>query len=110
MAEVLNKQYSSVFTEGDTSSTPHMDDSPYPNMPHIKVTTKGVKSLLQKLNPKKAIGPDLVPTRILKDYADDITTPILQLIYQQSLDTGVVPDDWKMAKMLLQSLRKVTGR
>ena len=97
-AEVLNKQYSSVFTDEDTSSIPHMDDSPYPNMPHIKVTTKGVKSLLQKLNPKKAIGPDLVPTRILKDYADDIA-PILQLIYQQSLDTGVVPDDWKMANV-----------
>ena len=50
-AEVLNKQYSSVFTEEDTSSIQHMDDSPYLNMPHIKVTTRGVKSLLQKLNP-----------------------------------------------------------
>ena len=67
-------------------------------MLHIKVTTKVVESLLQKLSLNKAIGPDLVPARILKDYTDDIA-PILQLIYQQSLDIGIVPDDWKMANV-----------
>ena len=40
----------------------------------------------------------MVPTRILRDYADDIA-PILQSIFQQSLDTGMVPEDWKKANV-----------
>ena len=69
-----------------------MNESPYPNMPNIKVATKGVTCLQPKLNPKTAIALDLVPTRILKDYADDIP-PFLQIIYQQSFDTGKVLGD-----------------
>ena len=98
-AEVLNKQYSGVYTNENLTSVPNMGPSPYTSMPNIKVTTKGVKNLLQKLNPKKAIGPDLVPTRILKDYAEDIA-PMLQLIFQQSLDSGIVPSDWKTANVV----------
>lgn len=55
-------------------------------------------NLLQKLNPKKAVSPDVVLTRILKDHAEAIT-PVLQVIYQQSLDTRVVPRDWKRANI-----------
>ena len=47
----------------------------------------------------KAIGPDLLPTRILKEYCGDIA-PILTLILQQSLDSGVVPKDWKTANVV----------
>ena len=67
-------------------------------MKSIKVSENGVCSLLQKLNPKKAIGPDMVPTVILKEYAT-VLAPIFQVIFQQSLDTGQVPDDWKKANI-----------
>ena len=40
----------------------------------------------------------MVPTTILKDYSQEIA-PILQAIFQQSLDTGEVPDDWKKANI-----------
>ena len=73
-AGVLNAQYSSVYTDENLDSIPEMGNSPFSGMPHIKVTTKGVLNLLRKLNPKKAIGPDLVPTRILRDYADDFAS------------------------------------
>ena len=67
-------------------------------MPRIQVTCEGVVKLLSKLNPKKAIGPDRVPTFILRDYAE-LIAPILRIIFQQSLDTGEVPDDWKSANI-----------
>ena len=67
-------------------------------MSKIRVTVNGVKNLLLKQNPKKALGPDLVPTRALRDYADEIA-PVLQTIFQQSLDTGDVPDDWRKANV-----------
>ena len=39
-------------------------------MENITIRHTGVIKLLKFLNPKKAIGPDLVPTTILKQYAD----------------------------------------
>jgi hypothetical protein len=35
---------------------------------------------------------------ILKELATDIS-PLLQLIFQKSLDTGVVPEDWRIANV-----------
>ena len=90
-AQVLNAQYTSVFREEDISNIPDLGHNPYLSMSKISVTVNGVKNLLLKLNPKKALGPDIVPTRVLRDYADEIA-PILQTIFQQSLDTGDVPD------------------
>ena len=97
-AQILNAQYASVFQDEGKSKPPDLGNSPYPSMPKIDVSIEGVKKLLLRLNPKKAVGPDMVPTHILRDYADDIA-PILQSIFQQSLDTGMVPEDWKKANV-----------
>ena len=97
-AGVLNAQYTNVFQDEDEASIPDLGPSPCPSMPTIKVTENGVKKLLHNLNPKKAVGPDKVPTSILRDYADEVA-PILQTIFQQSLDTGAVPEDWKKANV-----------
>jgi hypothetical protein len=40
----------------------------------------------------------MVPTRILKEFADTLS-PMLTAIFQQSLDTGEVPNDWKEANI-----------
>jgi hypothetical protein len=50
------------------------------------------------LNPYKAQGPDNLSPRILKELTDEIS-PLLQLIYTQSLDTGEVPADWRTANV-----------
>ena len=85
-------------SDEDHDNMPSMGASPYPPMAGIRVSVNWVKTLLQKLNARKAIGPDLVPTRLLKDFADDIA-PILRVIFQQSLDSGQVPEDWKKANI-----------
>ena len=69
-------QYASIFQGEGKSEPPDLGNSPYPSMTKIDVSVEGVKKLLLRLNPKKAVGPDIVPTRILRDYADDIA-PIL---------------------------------
>ena len=97
-AQILNNQYSSVFIDDDHDIMPSMGASPYPPMAGIRVSVNGVKTLLQKLNARKAIGPDLLPMRLLKDFADEIA-PILRVIFQQSLDTGKVPEVWKKANI-----------
>jgi len=95
-AEILSRQYDSVFTDEDMVNVPDLGDSPYPDMPEVEVTLLGVQKLLQGINPAKACGPDQIPCRILKDYAIEIS-PILQIIFNQSLATGQVPTDWRTA-------------
>ena len=68
-------------------------------MPEIKVTCEGVRKLLQKLNPGKSCGPDLLPARVLKELASDISS-FLTAIFQKSLDTGYVPKDWRSANVM----------
>ena len=98
-ADTLSYQYSSVFKRDDHRPQPKMNSLKYPSMKKIKVSVKGVQAQLDKLNPKKAIGPDNVPTSMLKNHSD-IFAPILQSIFQKSIDSGVVPSDWKKANVV----------
>jgi len=66
--EVLNKQYSSVFTDEDTSNTPDLSPSPYPPYLTSPSPRKGWThnhTLLETLNPPKASGPDNIHPQIL---------------------------------------------
>jgi hypothetical protein len=94
--EILNAQFQSVYTREDISSMPDMGPSPYPNMERIRVSNNGVLKLLRDLDPYKAAGPDNIPPFILKEAADEVSW-ILTSLFQQSLDTGIVPNDWKEA-------------
>jgi hypothetical protein len=57
-----------------------------------------VEKLLLNLKPNKAAGPDDIPPRILKDTAE-IIAPILTVIFQKSIDSGILPTDWKNANI-----------
>ncbi|MCG8078585.1 MAG: reverse transcriptase family protein, partial [Candidatus Thiodiazotropha taylori] len=97
-AEAINTQYTSQFTREPDGNLPDIDSEPVPAMPDIKFTVPGIEKLLNNLNPSKASGPDLLPTRILKMIASEIA-PILCAIYQQSYNTGQVPYDWRQANI-----------
>ena len=70
-----------------------------PDMPNITIDINGVTKLLQKINPSKAAGPDLLPMRVLTEAASALA-PYLCFIFQQSIDTGIVPADWKHANIV----------
>ena len=98
-ANILNHQYHSVFTREDPSSaTPDPDGTPLPDMDNITVTEQGVKKLLQKSNPQKATGPDMIPAQILREYSEELA-PILTIVFNRTLQTGCVPEDWKQANV-----------
>ena len=52
--------------------------------------------MLRGLNPHKATGPDDMSCRLLKEYANEIA-PVIQLLYQASINQGTLPSDWKTA-------------
>ena len=65
-AEILSKQFKSVFTVKDTSTTPDRGTSPYPSIPDIVITLNGVRNLLLKSDVNKSIGPDNIHAAVLK--------------------------------------------
>ena len=98
VAKALNSQYTSQFTREPSGCLPDMEGQPVSSMPDIQFTVPGIEKLLRNLNPSLASGPDLVPSRILKLASQEIA-PILCTIYQQSFNTGQVPQDWQQANV-----------
>lgn len=62
----------------------------------MTISCDGVSKQFGKLNPSKASGPDELPPRLLKTVAEEIS-PALTLLFQQSINSGVVPDQWRRA-------------
>lgn len=51
---------------------------------------------LRKLDVKKGAGPDQIPTSFLKEYADELSKPLL-LLFNESMETGIFADCWKLS-------------
>ena len=60
------------------------------------VTSLWISKLLLQLKPHKASGPDRIPNRVLKELAWELA-PLLTALYNQSLASGTIPDDWSRA-------------
>ena len=98
-ASTLSNQFQSVFTIEDHNSVPSLHSIHHISaMPAISISTKGICNLLCNLDASKAMGPDRISPYILKYCAAEIS-PILQLIFTQSLDTGQLPSDWLRANI-----------
>ena len=65
-------------------------------MEDIAVTKDGVTKLLKGLNPSKALGPDELHPRVLKELATELG-PLFAHLFQQSIDTGEIPKHWTLA-------------
>ena len=61
-------------------------------------STNEVFSLLNKLKKSKAVGLDKISSRLIRECADLICKPLCY-IFNQSLNVGVFPDDWKCARV-----------
>lgn len=113
-ATVLNQQFQSVFSSKsplslaslckmkllDASDKPGLNESGQhiPKMPDIKVSSNGIEKLLAKLDPHKASGPDQIKPLLLKTLSKELA-PILEVIFQKSLDAGSIPTPWKSANV-----------
>ena len=97
-AEVLNTQFQSVFTQDPDGDPPSKGPSPHPQMPSFQIGVAGITKLIKGLNIHKAAGPDLINGRLLKECCD-ACAPILQLIFQRSLESGTIPNDWRNANV-----------
>ena len=99
-ANLLNRQFSSVFSNPDPKITPTLSEhTKLPPMQKIKVVRAGVLKLLKNVKENKATGPDGIPGKILKTCAEELAE-VYRVLFQASLDQGVVPEDWKDASIV----------
>ena len=98
-ANILNSQFQSVFTRETPLTEDHKASQEFPDIADVRFTVNGVKKLLENLDPSKAVGPDEIPPRVLKELASDIA-PVLTEIFNRSYQTGVMPDDWRKANVV----------
>ena len=97
-ANICNRQFQSAFTREGGSDPPSKGASPFSPMGDITVNPKGVAKLLDGLNVHKAPGPDGLNARVLKECSNEIS-PILALIFNETLARGHVPDEWRQANV-----------
>ncbi|XP_062605835.1 uncharacterized protein LOC134267643 [Saccostrea cucullata] len=104
-ANILNGQFFSVFIkEEKIDNIP--DKGPVatgpitiPGHECYQHQSGGIRKLLAGLNPYKATGPNNVPCRLLREFADEIT-PVFQLLFQASVNQVTIPADWKSANVV----------
>ena len=53
-----------------------------------------VYSELKKVNPSKSGGPDMIPAKIIKEFAYELSVPLTDIL-NSSLAEGKVPTQWK---------------
>ena len=96
-AEEFNGQFTNVFNKSEHTQVP----LPNPSASFLKeihVSAEGVTKLLKGLNPSKALGPDELHPRILKELASELG-PMFAHLFQQSIDTGEIPKEWSLANI-----------
>ena len=96
-AEEFNGQFTDVFSKNEHTQVPLLDRSA-PFMNDIAVSKDGVIKLLKGLNPAKALGPDELHPRVLKELATELG-PVFAHLFQQSIDTGEIPKEWSLANI-----------
>ena len=97
MADMLQDQYTSVFSTPDDQT-----DSPLPQQPEkdspilddFTFTQDDVISALKEIGEHSASSEDDIPAIILKHCAEAISYPIL-LIWRDSLSSGFIPQTYK---------------
>ena len=99
MAEMLNAFFVSVFTREDTRNIP----VPRPErldrvLTTARITAEKVKRKVKRLRSGSAAGPDGVGPQLLQKLIESLDRP-LAAIMQKSLDSGVVPRDWRTANV-----------
>ena len=69
-ADEFNGQFKDVSNKNEHTQVP-LSNRPAPFIEDIHVSAEGVTKLLKGLNPSKALGPDELHPRILKEFASE---------------------------------------
>ena len=99
-ANILNDFFAGVFTSESTGAMPELENRHTGTIiSDLAITRQTVEKKLLVLKPTSAPGPDEVHSRVLRELGRSLAYP-LTLLYQRSLDTGMLPAVWKLGKVV----------
>jgi hypothetical protein len=99
MADILNGFFPSVFTKEDLTNLPTKNRETNKLLTDIVINERLVVKKIDKLKKDSAPGPDNIHPRLLKELKHQVARPLV-IIFNKSLATGIVPRDWKKAKVV----------
>ena len=104
MADILSKQYESVFSKPKTpplepSDYYSNDDNDETYLKDIPFTRKDIKDAMDEIPLTASAGPDRFPAILLKKCSDSLSEPLF-LLWQKSLSNGKVPSVLKTANII----------
>ncbi len=100
IVDILNTTFSSVFTAENLSNLPdpeHMYTGASP-LSNVIITEDMVRKKINGLNTNKSPDPDSIHPSIVKKLVDELVFPVT-IIFNKSLQEGLVPVDWKKANV-----------
>ena len=100
MVEILNSYFSSVYTMErlENITDPRVMFNREHILEKVDLTTKKVMKKLQELNSEKSPDNDSIHPAVLKNVWGTVAHP-LSLIFRIILETGEMPEDWRMANV-----------
>ena len=100
-ATILNEFFTSVFIKENTSEMPLFNSRcEGVSIDNFEITAEMVEKYLKRLNASKSQGPDNLHPKLLLETLDEIKEPLTE-IFKKSLQEGTVPNDWKLANIVL---------
>ena len=96
-AEEFNGQFTDVFSKTSENEVRLLEKST-PPMSDIHISNEGVIKMMKGLNPSKALGPDKLHPRVLKEIATELG-PVFAHLFQQSLDNVEIPKEWSLVNI-----------
>jgi hypothetical protein len=98
IAHCFNEYFSSVFVPDNGMPLLNLAD-PALVIADIQFTPERVRQHLEKCAPKLSSGPDNIPQIVLPRLSDVLSIPLSQ-IFAASFALGVLPAQWKTAKII----------
>ena len=98
-AELFNIFFQSQAYIDDSSTPVPMLDIPTTTLDRIEVNSEEVEDILKSLDTSKAVGPDGIHPRVLKESSSVLCKPLTDL-FNFSLRKCIFPDSWKRANVV----------
>jgi len=98
-ADILQNQFSSVFTREQEGDIPRLNIRTKTNVKNIHITAEMVLNILKYIKINKSFGPDEIHLMMLKELAGDFAE-LIAALFNMSINDGVLAEDWKTAFVL----------
>ena len=95
-ANLLQDQFSSVFTKEPLHNIPSFDMRSQSKIRSIEIPVEEVEKKLRSLNTNKCFGPDEIHPKLISELSEILSEP-LTILLNSSLQSGKIPKDWKSA-------------